>query len=94
LIDGKEVNVFKDPVTDPGKKSKRGRLALRKSVNPLTGALEVRTLPEDDVDPKDNLLEIVYEDGEIKKEYTFEEVRKNTNIVFEQHIGWVDRDCI
>lgn len=94
LIDGKEVNVFKDPVTDPGKKSKRGRLALRKSVNPLTGALEVRTLPEDDVDPKDNLLEVVYEDGEIKKEYTFEEVRKNTNIVFEQHIGWVDRDCI
>lgn len=94
LVDGKEVNVFKDPVTDPGKKSKRGRLALRKSVNPLTGALEVRTLPEDDVNPKDNLLEIVYEDGEIKKEYTFEEVRKNTNIVFEQHVGWVDRDCI
>lgn len=57
-----------------------------------TGAEEVRTLPEADIKLEDNLLELVYEDGEIKKEYTFAQVRENTKRVFEQHTGWVDRD--
>jgi nicotinamide phosphoribosyltransferase len=92
MIDGQEVNVFKDPITDQGKRSKKGRLALRITRDPLTNAEVVRTLPEDDVDAKDNLLELVYENGEIKKEYTFAEVRENTKRVFEQHIGWVNRD--
>jgi nicotinamide phosphoribosyltransferase len=39
LIDGKEVDVFKDPVTDAGKKSKKG--ALRLMHNEVTG--EYRT---------------------------------------------------
>ncbi len=28
IVDGKPVNVFKDPITDPGKRSKMGRLKL------------------------------------------------------------------
>lgn len=40
-----------------------------------------------------DLLEIVFENGNILKEYTFAEVRENTKRVFEQHIGWVNRDC-
>merc|ERR1712058_93122 len=28
VVDGKEIEVFKDPVTDPGKRSKKGRLVL------------------------------------------------------------------
>ncbi|XP_062605553.1 nicotinamide phosphoribosyltransferase-like, partial [Saccostrea cucullata] len=31
LINGKEVNVYKQPITDPGKKSKKGRLTLEYS---------------------------------------------------------------
>jgi nicotinamide phosphoribosyltransferase len=33
IIDGKKVEVFKDPVTDPGKQSKKGRLHLVKRNN-------------------------------------------------------------
>jgi nicotinamide phosphoribosyltransferase len=28
VIDGERVDIFKDPITDPGKQSKKGRFAL------------------------------------------------------------------
>ena len=94
MVNGEGVMVFKDPITDQGKKSKRGRLALKVSINPLTKKEEVRTLPEGEVFGSDNLLETVYENGELKKEYTFAEVRENTKRVFAQHTGWVNLDCV
>lgn len=94
LIDGKEVLVFKDPITDKGKKSKRGRMALRKFISPITGRPEVRTIPECDIIPGDDLLEVVYENGVLLKEYTFAEVRENSKMVFEQHTGFINRDCV
>lgn len=69
--DGTEVEVFKDPITDGGKKSKKGRLKLIKNSN---GNIVTVSEKEDGKD----LLVTVFENGEILKEYIFDEVRKNS----------------
>ena len=77
-IDGKAVEVYKAPITDLGKQSKRGRLALsygRHSGNYSGGYM---TVNEGYLGVAD-ILETVFEDGEIKKTYTFDEVRENSN---------------
>jgi len=56
LIDGKWVDVYKDPVTDPGKRSKRGRLDL------VMGPTGPMTVPEGSSDAP-SLLHVVYENG-------------------------------
>jgi nicotinamide phosphoribosyltransferase len=63
-INGKWIDVFKDPVTDSGKRSKKGRLAL---VN-LND--KIQTIREDELVgnlryPGVNLLHTVFEDGDI-----------------------------
>ncbi len=70
-IDGEEREVFKQPITDPGKNSKKGRLALIKTDK---GYETVSGPNENDI------LQVVFEDGEIKKEYNFEEVRNNAKL--------------
>lgn len=67
-IDGKQVDVWKEPITDPGKNSKRGRLMLVQTSEGLKTATAIEGSVED------KLVE-VFRDGEILKEYTFEEVR-------------------
>ncbi|MCB9233827.1 MAG: nicotinate phosphoribosyltransferase [Bacteroidia bacterium] len=71
IVDGQEREVFKDPVTDPGKKSKRGRQKL--VFDERTG-WETRRLDQ----PGEDRLVTVFEDGEIKKTWSFEEVRAQT----------------
>ena len=73
MSNGTWREVYKDPVTDHGKRSKRGRLALIKKEG------EITTILENDLGQQENLLEIVFRDGELKKEWTFEEVRANAN---------------
>ena len=62
--------VFKDPVTDPGKKSKAGDLTL---------VLEdgvYKTIKRDDLkEGQTDQLVTVFENGEMIKEYNFDEVR-------------------
>lgn len=80
-INGKPVNVFKEPVTDSGKDSKRGRLKLVKASdtgNYLTASSA--DMPPEMFDVYDDQLETVFEDGEIKKEYTFDEIRKRAEL--------------
>src|SRR5262249_38282493 len=55
-VDGKSVLVFKDPVTDNGKRSKAGRLSLVREGG------ELKTVPGE---RKDDLLVTVFEDGAI-----------------------------
>lgn len=69
-IDGKSVDVFKQPKTAAWKSSKKGRLKL---VCDDTG---YKTVSEYEY-PGDDILEIVFENGEVVKEYTFKEVREN-----------------
>jgi nicotinamide phosphoribosyltransferase len=61
-------DVYKDPITDLGKSSKRGRLKL---VRDPWGSYE--TVSEDDLRPDE--LVTVFENGEILRDYNFEEVR-------------------
>ena len=68
--DGLWRDVYKDPVTDKGKRSKKGRLAVIKD---NTG--KFKTIREGDLGNRINLLETVFEDGQLKKEHDFEEVR-------------------
>ena len=70
LVNGKWVDVFKDPITDKGKRSKKGRVTLYKVVD---GFYSGRDLDEADA------LETVFENGKLVKEYTFDEVRANAN---------------
>lgn len=66
LRDGAWVDVSKDPVTDHGKRSKKGHLALVHE----GGAFSTVRSPR-----KDDLLVAVYEDGRILRRYTLDEVR-------------------
>lgn len=91
LVDGKSVDVQKKPVTDTGKLSKKGKLKLAyifdcNSVD-KENVMKVKTVAEDEGYSND-LLELVYENGVILKEYTFEEVRNNTKIVIEKWVNY------
>jgi nicotinamide phosphoribosyltransferase len=66
VIDGQSIPVYKDPVTDPGKRSKQGRLAL------IAKADGYATVP---AGHPDDLLKTVYENGVILQEYTLDEIR-------------------
>lgn len=72
IISGQAVPVFKDPVTDSGKRSKKGRLSL------VHRNGEYQTISGSDA--PDDLLHTVFENGEIKKLYTFDEVRANAEM--------------
>ena len=63
---GKSVRVWKDPVTDNGKRSKAGRMSLVREGGELKTVEGVR---------KDDLLVPVFEDGKILRRFTLEEVR-------------------
>merc|ERR1712196_306599 len=56
-VNGKEVEVFKDPITDPGKKSKKGRLTLEKQGDKFV------TVREGKGSPRNDCLVEVFRDG-------------------------------
>jgi nicotinamide phosphoribosyltransferase len=67
---GEWHDVYKEP-TDKSKVSKRGRLSL------VSAARKLYTVPETD---KDDLLQTVFENGELKNEISFDRVRKNARL--------------
>lgn len=69
-INGKEQEVFKDPITDHGKVSKKGRMKLVFENN----TYQTKSLDESGED----ILETVFENGEILKEISFGEVKENS----------------
>ena len=70
-VEGEWRDVYKEPVTDPGKNSKRGRLAL------VAEGDSLRTLRREEAAALglDDILVEVFRDGEILREWDFEEVR-------------------
>jgi nicotinamide phosphoribosyltransferase len=70
-INGEHREVYKQPITDGSKTSKKGRLALIQT----NGKFE--TIPEKELNGRKDILETVFENGVIVKEYNFEQVRKN-----------------
>lgn len=78
-IDGEWVDVYKDPVGDSSKKSKRGRMSVYRSR--LTG--EWATIRNDSVrvdSEWENMMEPVFIDGRLLREQTFDEVRALSNV--------------
>ncbi len=73
-VDGEWIGVSKDPVTDPGKKSKAGRLMLQRNA---TG--DFRTVAIGETGAQDagwrDALDLVWEDGRLVRDQTFDEVR-------------------
>ncbi|MDR2099584.1 MAG: nicotinate phosphoribosyltransferase [Campylobacteraceae bacterium] len=66
-VDGKWRGICKHPVTDPSKKSKSGRIGAEY----INGKYIVRDL---DKDVFNNVLETVYLNGDLIKEYKFEDI--------------------
>lgn len=79
IREGVSEPVYKDPVTDKGKSSKKGKLKLT-----LIGSKEgtfFETISDKDTNNFEGFTDVLKEvflDGELKKEYNFEEVRKNS----------------
>jgi len=80
LINGKWVDVQKDPITDSGKKSKAGRVTLWKSGGEWASAVD---RPHGWYDKAmgdfEEVIEEVYRDGKLIKEIDFATVRANSN---------------
>jgi nicotinamide phosphoribosyltransferase len=76
-INGKWADVYKDPVTDPGKASKKGRLDLIRDGS----TREFLTYPLDagQSSQPSELVE-VFRNGELVKEWTLEEVRARSEL--------------
>jgi nicotinamide phosphoribosyltransferase len=78
-INGVWADVMKDPVTDPGKKSKAGRVSLYKNGGDYRSDV---TLPTGWTDSGTgswtDVLEEVYRDGKLVSEINFEQVRANS----------------
>lgn len=71
-INGKDVEVFKDPITDKGKTSKKGRLDL---IKPCGGQFE--TIQGSG--HFNSVLKVVYNNGEILANDSLDEIRKRSN---------------
>ena len=68
------IDVDKDPVTDRGKQSKKGRLAV---IEPTPGTYQ--TIPEAELGSRKNILETVYRNGKLIRDFSFDEVRENAS---------------
>jgi nicotinamide phosphoribosyltransferase len=78
-VNGEWREVYKEPVTDQGKVSLKGRVTLWQSGGDFLTSVE-RPLGWTDTsfgEWKEALVE-VYRDGKLIKEYTFDEVRANS----------------
>ncbi len=69
-VNGEWREVFKDPVTDSGKRSKKGRLYLYKSPN--AGWITSNIVSEG----LDDQLQLVYKDGMIRRMQSLDEIRE------------------
>jgi nicotinamide phosphoribosyltransferase len=75
FVDGSGRDVYKDPVTDKGKRSKRGMLALILKDGKFNTIRKDVFFDHAD-NPQCNLLETVYRNGEMLVITTFAEVRE------------------
>jgi nicotinamide phosphoribosyltransferase len=76
-VNGKSQDVFKDPITDNGKKSKPGRLDLIKLAN---GNFETIRLPSESNFNELSIMQTVYENGELLIDEKFETIRNRAKI--------------
>ena len=86
-VEGRWIDVYKDPVTDKGKQSKRGRMTLLRHRE--YGSYKTVPVPADaaslaEVDKPagfDDAMETVWENGRLLRDWTFDHVRANADAV-------------
>jgi nicotinamide phosphoribosyltransferase len=83
-VDGEDVEVWKDPVTDTGKRSKKGRLELTRHED--GSVLTTRR-----ADGLTSVLRDVYLDGKILVDDDLDTIRARTREPLTQYKGWVER---
>lgn len=77
-VNGEWRDVMKDPATDPGKKSKAGRVTLWKNGGELVSSVDApKGWSDKAVGPWSDALEPVYRNGKLLKEINFDQVRAN-----------------
>jgi nicotinamide phosphoribosyltransferase len=83
LVNGETVNVYKDPITDHGKKSKKGRMTLMWDGSKY---LTYQELTDDQFEnPEEHFngeeaLEWVFDTGSMVKVYRFDEIRQTAEM--------------
>ena len=70
-VNGIWRDVYKDPITDKGKASKKGQVTLYYTSEGYHSTVRADNALQE-------ALELVYEDGELKRDMTFDEIRANT----------------
>lgn len=84
-VDGKWIDVYKDPVTDKGKQSKRGRMTLLQhreygSFRTVPVPAGATSLAEVDKPAGfDDAMVTIWEDGRIVNDWTFAQIRERAN---------------
>jgi len=71
-VNGEARDIVKDPITDPGKKSHKGRLRLD-----YVNGRYVTTDQVSAADEKGGILDTVFKDGKLVNGFTLDQVRKN-----------------
>ena len=71
-------DIYKDPITDKGKTSKKGRLGLIESCG--VGSCSYRTVPKHIADAKENLLREVYKNSKLLVDDSFDEIRARAQL--------------
>ncbi|MBK9184942.1 MAG: nicotinate phosphoribosyltransferase [Moraxellaceae bacterium] len=74
-VNGQWRDVYKDPITDSGKRSKKGRLALIRAEDG-----QVATVREDELAGRENVLRVVYRNGELLVDECFAEIRVRVTV--------------
>jgi len=80
-VTGQWRDVYKDPVTDPGKGSKFGRFAVVEEFNPATGEKRMVTqrLLQSEGTPSRNLLRPIYRNGQMLVHDSFPVIRERAD---------------
>ena len=76
VVGEEQRDVYKRPITGGDKASKRGRLKLRRIPGAQRPAFETVSENEEGTD----LLATVFENGDLTREYGFEEIRRNAQV--------------
>jgi nicotinamide phosphoribosyltransferase len=81
-INGEWIDVFKDPITDPGKKSKKGQVRLWECGGKFETSVSKPNRWVDCGTEWKDCLETVFENGKLMVDHSFKKVREKSNVSF------------
>lgn len=80
-INGENVELFKDPITDPGKKSHKGLMKLLKVSEPgFYPSFSHYVTVDQQTDDEGGELVTVFKNGSVTKNYTLQEIRERAKV--------------